>query len=150
MSEDEREQMMQLMRNNFDCQDEPKLGIFWYDKFGDELFGVVKIEATDVPYVNDKAERKTIKSLHKSWWKKQEMRLAAGKEKNAIFRQDYTQIPRGRIFQRRDGTFEIMCGSWMDDNIKELIIDEFDLQKQKVEIVIDEHWELGHGWSEDM
>ncbi|MDR0789739.1 MAG: hypothetical protein LBO06_02970 [Bacteroidales bacterium] len=147
MSEEERQEMMQIMQDNFDFQDEPKLGIFWYNKYDDELFGVVKSDARDVAFARS-MPRKTISSLHKSWWKKQEMRYLAGREKNSIFRQDYTQIPRGRLFQRRDGTFEIMCGSWINEHIKELIIEEFDLQKAKVEIVIDEHWELGHGWNE--
>ncbi|GHT02344.1 hypothetical protein AGMMS49525_05680 [Bacteroidia bacterium] len=150
MSQEEKEEMMQLMRDNFDCQDEPKLGIFWFNKDDDELFGVTKIEASDVPFLNDKVLRKTVRSLHKDWWKKHEMRLKAGREKNHIFGQDYTQIPRGRIFQRRDGVFEVMCGSWMTPHIMDLVIEEFDLQKQTVEQVIDEHWELGHGWSEEV
>jgi len=150
MSEQEREEMMKLMRDNFDFQDEPKLGIFWYDENEDVLFGVVKIEAIDVPFAGAFAERKTIRSLHKSWWTKQKMRYRAGKEKNPIYEGDYTKIPRGRIFQRKtDNVFEVMCGSWMTEHIMELVIDEFDLQTQNVEKVIDEHWEIGHGWSEE-
>ncbi|GHV56662.1 hypothetical protein FACS1894182_03670 [Bacteroidia bacterium] len=150
MSEQEREEMLTIMSDNFDYQSLPKLGIFWYDPHKDELFGVTKIEAMDVPFVNDKALRKTVRSLHKDWWKKQEMRLKAGREKNHIFGHDYTKIPRGRLFQRRDEVFEVMCGSWMTPHIMDLVIEEFDLQKQTVEPVIDEHWELGHGWSEEI
>jgi hypothetical protein len=43
-----------------------------------------------------------------------------------------------------------MCGSWINEHIIDLIIEEFDLQKQKIETIIDEHWELGHGWSEEL
>jgi hypothetical protein len=150
MSNKEREEMMQLMKGNFEFQEEPKLGIFWYDAEEDALFGVVKADARDVAFVGN-MERKTVSSLHKSWWTKQKMRYRAGKEKNPIYEGDYTKIPRGRIFQRRaDNVFEVMCGSWITPHIMELVIEEFDLQKQTVEQVIDEHWELGHGWSGDL
>ena len=150
MSTEERYDMMKLMKDNFAFQEEPKLGIFWYDENEDVLFGVVKIEAIDVPFASKFDDRKTIRSLHKSWWVKQKMRYLAGKEKNQIYANDYTKIPRGRIFQRKsDNAFEIMCGSWMTEHIMELVIEEFDLQAQKVEKVIDEHWEIGHGWSGD-
>jgi hypothetical protein len=150
MSNKERQEMMQLMADNFEFQEEPKLGIFWYDEANDTLLGVVKIEAIDVPFSSELAERKTIRSLHKSWWQKQKMRYRAGRENNKIFEKEYTKIPRGRIFQRKtDNVFEIMCGSWINEHILELVIEEFDLQKQAVETVIDEHWELGHGWSGD-
>jgi hypothetical protein len=150
MSDQERNEIMQTMSDNNMYQDEPKLGIFWYDKDSDKLFGVTKIEAIDVPFPSNFAQRKTVRSLHKAWWKKQEMKYRSGLEKNPIFTQDYTKIPRGRLFQRRDDVFEIMCGSWINDHIIALVIDEFDLQGQKVISVIDEHWELGHGWSEDV
>ncbi|GHT17952.1 hypothetical protein FACS189429_3230 [Bacteroidia bacterium] len=149
MNKEERENMMQLMKDNFEYQEEPKLGIFWYNAAEDVLFGVVKADARDVQFVG-KMERKTVSSLHKSWWTKQKMRYRTGREKNKIFETDYAQIPRGRIFQRKaDGVFEVMCGSWMNEHILDLVTDEFDLQTQKVETVIDEHWEIGHGWSGD-
>jgi hypothetical protein len=150
MSTQEHQEMMQLMEDNFDYQQEPKLGIFWYDKKEDALFGIVKSDARDVAYVGNMA-RKTVSSLHKSWWTKQKMRYRAGKEKNNIYETDYTKIPRGRIFQRKaDNVFEIMCGSWITPHMMELVIEEFDLQDQTVETVIDEHWEIGHGWSGDL
>ena len=108
MSEKERVDILNMMKDNFDLQDEAKLGIFWYDEQNDKLLGVTKIEAIDVPFPSGQSERKTIRSLHKSWWKKQEMKYRQGLEVNAIFAQDYTKIPRGRLFQRRDGTFELM------------------------------------------
>ncbi|MDR2835844.1 MAG: hypothetical protein LBV69_06575 [Bacteroidales bacterium] len=58
MSEEERAEMIQLMIDNFDFQDEPKLGIFWYDEYKDQLMGVTKIEAMDVPFLNDSAIKK--------------------------------------------------------------------------------------------
>jgi hypothetical protein len=147
MSDTERNDVMQTMRDNMNFQDEPKLGIFWYDEKNDELFGVTKIEAMDVPFPENK-DQKTVRSLHRDWWKKQEMKVKAGRERNPVFLREYTQIPRGRLFQNKDGSFEVMCGTWMTDHIMNLVIEEFDLQHETVKPVIDEHWELGHGWSE--
>jgi hypothetical protein len=147
MSAAEHDDCMQIMKDNMDLQSEPKLGIFWYDEINDELFGVTRIEAMDVPFPDGK-DKKTVRTLHRDWWKKQEMRVKAGRERNPVFLRNYTQIPRGRLFQNRDGSFEVMCGSWINDHIIELVIEEFDLQNEMVKTVIDEHWELGHGWSE--
>jgi hypothetical protein len=135
MSEEEQKEVMETMKANFDHQDEPEVGIFWYDKNANELFGVVKQEAMDVPSYNG---RKTVRKLHKDYWNGEQHR-AKGKGKNpAPFVGDYTQIPRGRIFQLDDGTFQVMCGSWMNDTIMALIIEEFNLKGQKVTAVIDE------------
>jgi hypothetical protein len=67
----------------------------------------------------------------------------------SIFLSDYTKFPRGRIFQTKENQFQIMCGSWMNDHIKDLVVDEFDLQSQNVAVVVDEHWDIGHGWSDE-
>ena len=42
-----------------------------------------------------------------------------------------------------------MCGSWINDRIVELVKDEFNLGDVPLEIKIDTHWEIGHGWSEE-
>ena len=147
MSEKEREAVMKTMSNNFSSQDEPKVGIFWYGKDIDELFGISKIEASEIQF--NMNGLKTIKTLHKSWWQKQKNKAIATGKELGIFINDYTQIPRGRIFQRKDGVFQLMCGSWIDDHIVDLIKEEFDLKNIQLEIKIDEHWEIGHGWSEE-
>jgi hypothetical protein len=56
---------------------------------------------------------------------------------------DYTQIPRGRVFQKKDGSFQLMCGSWITQEIVDLVEDEFDLQNQIVEVIKDEHGSSG-------
>jgi hypothetical protein len=147
LSAAERKDVMATMSDNFENQDEPKLGIFWYNKTNDELFGVTASLASEIPF-NDR-EKKTIGILHKTWWKKQQQRAKAKNQIGSIFLKDYTQIPRGRIFQRKDGTFDLMCGSWITDHIVELVKDEFDLWDVPLEVIIDTHWEIGHGWSEE-
>jgi hypothetical protein len=146
MSVKEREVVMKTMSDNFASQDEPKVGIFWYSKEADELFGISKIEASELQFNND---LKTIKTLHKSWWQKQKNKAISTGKDAGIFIKDYTQVPRGRIFQRKDGVFQLMCGSWIDDHIIDLVKEEFDLKNTQLEIKIDEHWEIGHGWSEE-
>ena len=145
MSEEEHQNVMKSMSDNFDYQDEPKVGIFWYDEETNELFGVSKINAADLQFNSNGL--KTISTLHKSWWQKQKNRAISKGNDPGIFQKDYTQIPRGRIFQRKDGVFQLMCGSWMNSQIEDLVKDEFDLNEVLYEKIIDEHWEIGHGWS---
>jgi hypothetical protein len=147
MSAEERQNVMKSMSDNFDVQDKPKVGIFWYDANAGELFGISKVNADDLRFNSNGL--KTISVLHKSWWQKQKNRAVSKGKDPGIFAKDYTQIPRGRIFQRKDGVFQLMCGSWMNDRIEELVKDEFDLYNVPFERTIDIHWEIGHGWSEE-
>ena len=143
----EREVIMKTMSDTFDHQDEPKVGIFWYDESAGELFGVSKIGVSELRFNNNGL--KTIGILHKTWWAKQQMRAKAKHQLSSVFMKDYTQIPRGRIFQTKDNCFQLMCGSWINENIVELVKEEFDLQNTQFEVKIDKHWEIGHGWSEE-
>jgi hypothetical protein len=147
LSQEERRGVIKTMADTFEAQDDPKVGIFWYDADRDELFGVSKINAGDLRFNGNGL--KTISTLHKSWWQKQKNRALSQKKDPGIFAKDYTQIPRGRIFQKKDGPFQLMCGTWMNDHIEELVKDEFDLQNVPFERMIDIHWEIGHGWSEE-
>ncbi|MDR0442656.1 MAG: hypothetical protein LBH44_04525 [Treponema sp.] len=147
MSASERKDVMASMSENFDKQDEPKLGIFWYSEKNDELFGVTSSYANELPF--DSNGRKTVGTLHKTWWKKQQERAKAKGAPLGVFANDYTLLPRGRVFQVKDGHFELMCGSWINEHIVELVKDEFNLQDVPLEVKIDDHWEIGHGWSEE-
>jgi hypothetical protein len=147
MSEEERQTVMKSMADNFDVQDEPKVGIFWYDEKSDELFGVSKVNADDLQFNSNGL--KTISALHKAWWQKQKNRAVSKGKNPGIFGKDYTQIPWGRIFQRKDGVFQLRCGSWMNEHVVDLVKDEFDLCDVPFEKIVSEHWEIGHGWNED-
>ena len=147
LSGSERNEVMSAMSAFLNRQDDPKLGIFWYNEEKDELFGISSIYSDEAQFnLNGK---KTVKTLHKSWWIKQREKLKARKQSLGIFAQDYTMIPRGRIFQFSDGHFELMCGKWINDHIVEMVKDEFNLHGVTLSITIDEHWEIGHGWSEE-
>lgn len=147
LSKEARKSVIQSMADNFDAQDEPKVGIFWYDSDSDELFGVTAVEACDIPF--DSQGRKTVRMLHKTWWKKQQQRAKAKGQEDGKFITDYTQIPRGKIFQTKSGVFELMCGSWITESIIDLVKDEFNLYGIQLEVKIDTHWEIGHGWNEE-
>ena len=137
----------------------PKLGIFWYDVANQSLFGVEKIDAEQATFVNGRA---TIGKLHKTYWQKQHHRAEAKGDTRSFFYQEhnYTLIPRGRIFlDEKTDRFYVCVGSWMHDGVAghevdaeklhELIEDEFNLPVD-FEFVVDYHWDLGHGWSEEL
>jgi hypothetical protein len=87
--------------------------------------------------------------LHKTWWKKQQQRAKAKGQGIGKFTNDYTQTPRGRIFQNKNGVYQLMCGSWINESIIDFVKDEFNLHGMQLEIKIDTHWEIGHGWNEE-
>ena len=147
MSASERKEVMASMSDNFEIQENPKVGIFWYDETGDELFGVTASYADELSF--NAHGNKTVGTLHKTWWKKQQERAKAKNELTGIFMKDYTQIPRGRVFQLENGIFELFCGSWINEHIISLVKDEFNLGEVQLEVKIDSHWEIGHGWSEE-
>lgn len=136
----------------------PQVGIFWYNPSAKSLFGVEKIDADLASFVNGKA---TIGKLHKTYWQKQHHRAQAKGDTSSIFysEQNYTMIPRGRIFlDEASDRFQVFIGHWLIDGIngvaidqddfRDLIIDEFNLP-DNTDFVIDLHWDLGHGWSEE-
>ena len=144
LSATERKAVMASISDNSENQEGPKVGIFWYNETDDELFGVTSTYADELPFNANRI--KTERTLHKAWWKKQQDRARAKKQLTSIFMKDYTRVPRGRIFQRHDGTFELMCGSWINEHIVELVKDEFNLKDVPLKVKVDPLWEIGHGW----
>lgn len=131
----------------------PKLGIFWYDAANQSLFGVEKIDAEQSTFINGRA---TISKLHKTYWQKQHHRAEAKGDTRSIFYQEhnYTLIPHGRVFlDEKTDSFYVCVGSWLHqvdaEKLHELIEDEFNLPID-FEFVEDYHWDLGHGWSEEL
>lgn len=137
----------EIMAQSIDEQDDPYVGMFWYDTEKQELFGVRSALAQDRPFTqcnlfNKKA--KTCSPLHEAVWKKEFHR-----KKDPRFFGDYTKVPRGRVFEVEDQGFVVCTGSWINDfpEAKDEILFEFQLP-ENTQFVIDQHWELGHGWSE--
>ena len=151
-SEQEHHELVDAMKGFMD-NGKPKVGIFWYDLANGSLFGVEKIDAEQAVFVNGKA---TISKLHKTYWQKQHHRDEAKGDTSSIFyaEHNYTMIPRGRIFlDEATDRFYVCVGHWLNDidqeHFREVLEDEFNLPED-FDLVIDYHWDLGHGWSEEL
>ncbi len=139
---------MDIMASNDELQEEPCVGCFWYDHEKQEVFGVRSTLAQDVPYLSNNifdGKAKTGRALHKNIWAKE-----CKRHKDARFAGDYTQVPRGRVFEVDGKGFVIMVGNWINDcpEAKDEIICEFNLPAD-TEFKQDSHWDLGHGWSDE-
>lgn len=155
-SSQEHSNVINLMKG-FMNNENPKVGIFWYNYVDNTLFGV---EKGDVELYNDQGNIITYPKLHKTYWQKQHHRAVAKNDINSIFYKEhnYTLIPRGRIFLE-NGIFYVNVGSWINgevngqncidkDKLRDLIVDEFNLPNDFI-FRVDHHWNIGHGWSED-
>lgn len=95
----------------------------------------------------------TYPKLHKTFWQKQHFRAKAKNDTESIYfgEHNYTLIPRGRIFLVKD-IYIVKVGDWFNnldkERFAELIQDEFNLPDD-FQFEIDEHWNLGRGWSEE-
>lgn len=85
--------------------------------------------------------------MHKQIWKKESFR---GRDKRFVG--DYTLIPRGRVSFVKNKGFIVFIGEWINKypSVKDDIIYEFELPKDNVQFVIDEHWNIGYGWSDEL
>lgn len=146
----ERDLVISAMRDSFDLQDDPMVGPFWYDPSGKELYGVRPVLVSETSFYKSpqfETEVKTGKQLHKDIWRKEYY-----KKKDSRFFGDYMQKPRGRVFEFKDKGFVVFTGSWIDEypEAKELILEEFQLPPDKTEFRKDSHWDIGHGWSQEI
>lgn len=142
--------MMAYMESFNNNEFSPYVGIFWYHVDSNKLFGVDKVESDLLPFTS--TGLKTTPRLHKQLWAKEYNKAKQFPDEATWFYQpDYTKIPRGRVFQRVNETFEVMVGSWIEKypQAKQLIIDEFELPKDKTSFIVDAHWNIGSGWEGD-
>ena len=136
MSGSERKDIINSMRENFNIQNDPMVGIFWYDSIEDELFGITSAIASELSFNSN--GKKTVGTIHESWWNRQQEREKAKGKLSKRFSKEYTLTPRGRIFQiENDQHFELMCGSWINDHIVELVKEEFNLQNVILKVIVD-------------
>ena len=140
-----RQEFIDEMLQYFD--EKAEVGIFWYHPLSEELFEVHSMPASTLP-----KGQLTYPKLHKTIWQKLR-HSAKNKQKKGliydpIYLEDYTMVPRGRIFFVKN-KFHVLTGSWITDKIKKMIIKQFNLQKCNIVFTIDSHWDLGHGWSSE-
>jgi hypothetical protein len=141
-----------MSKNLEDTGARPKVGIFWYSRTHG-CFGVDYSYYDEAPFVpstffSQKANMS--KRVHQNYWPLLKRRNKLPSEYAMI--SDYTQIPRGRVFGLEDGTFRVMHGKWLDEypEARQEILDEFELPPEKTKFVYSDHWDVGHGWGEEL
>ena len=145
----QHDEFIEIMKEGLHNED-PKVGIFWYNPQRNELFGVVALSLDD-PEVTSSGNCKTCRILHKKKWAVEYRKLKFKEKKENTFPYigAYEDKPRGRVFFK-DNKFIITVGSWINENDNyraiDLIEEVFDLTNEDTEIVIDPHWEIGSGW----
>ena len=87
---------------------EPMVGIFWYLPEEHRLFEVHASSLSQSKMVNGHT---TYSKLHKTIWQAKKCRDRAKGKETSVYYQDYTRIPRGRIFYD-NGKFIVKVGSW--------------------------------------
>ena len=125
--------------------DEPYVGLFFYDKNDDDLFGVISEHLNNILpsyYEYFDANTKTIHQLHSTVWYKGHIK---GKDKR--FNQDFRTIPRGKVYEVDGKSYIVLVGNWINDYplAKDLIIDEFQLPVDKTEFKIDNFYDIVGG-----
>ena len=125
-----------------------KVGIFWFLPATGTLF---ECHVQAVSDSNSVQNLITFPKLHKTIWTKKYYRDKSLGKIGSIYYQDYTQIPRGRIFyDLEENRFVVMVGSWYrtyESMLAKLIKQKFGLSA--FEFRIGEHWELGNGRDEN-
>ena len=147
----ELEDAMNLMASNRGKDDEPKVGIFWYDPRKGDLFGVRSHRVSDYLNPNSRSEFGSIScsEMHEDVWKKEYHRQKYKNGGIGPFTGAYEMTPRGRIFYNPDtNVFTIAVGSWIEQypQAVELIVDEFNLRQSRYEVKTAHHWDIGQKW----
>ena len=135
-----------LIMDDFQVSDdEPKVGIFWYDPEHNELFGC---DDTPVSLLNGK---KSHPKLHRDYWKMQQRLDHKKSLADDIFLGDYRMTPRGRIFYDHElESFTVFTGVWIrkHPDVHDLVLDYFDLRGQIVTFEIDPRWNIGASYDD--
>lgn len=147
----ELEDAMNLMASNRGKDDEPKVGIFWYDPRKSDLFGVRSHRVSDYLNPNSRSEFGSVScsEMHEDVWKKEYHRQKYKNGGIGPFTGAYEMTPRGRIFYNPDtNVFTIAVGSWIEQypQAVELIVDEFNLRQSRYEVKTAHHWDIGQKW----
>lgn len=148
-SHQDEQSVMNQMAANRGKDGEPKVGIFWYNRATNQLFGVVSHRVSDYTKANASDGRITCSEMHEDIWKKEYRIQRYQHGGQGPFIGAYQDKPRGRIFYHiEDGTFEVAVGKWIEDypQAYELILDEFNLPPEKTKAKYAIHWDIGQSW----
>ncbi|MBQ5982733.1 MAG: hypothetical protein IJL54_11260 [Prevotella sp.] len=150
-SEREYQEAMETMAKNRGSGEEPKVGIFWYNATLKELFGVVSHKRTDYLKPNAGGGLITCSEMHEDVWKKEFRKQKYHYNGIGPFKGEYQYKPRGSVFYSPNkNQFIIAVGSWIDENQEaiDLIIEEFDLPRDKTVVQKASHWDIGQTWND--
>lgn len=141
--------IMALMASNRGKSDEPQVGIFWYNRAKNELFGVVSHRLSDYTKANASGGRITCSEMHEDVWKKEFRKQKYQGDGNGPFIGAYQDKPRGRVFYNIDSKrFEVAVGKWLEEypQAYDLILDEFNLPRDTTDAKYAIHWDIGMSW----
>lgn len=149
-SEEQYKEAIDTMAKNRGAGDEPKVGIFWYNPTLKQLFGVVSHKRTDYLRPNAGGGLITCSEMDEDVWKKEFRKQKYHGGGIGPFKGEYQMKPRGRVFYSpADDQYIIAVGSWIDENQDaiDLIIEEYDLPREKTVVQKASHWDIGQTWS---
>ena len=150
-SEEQYQEALQTMAANRGAGEEPKVGIFWYNATLKQLFGVVTHKRTDYLKPNSGGGLIMCSEMHEDVWKKEYRKQKYHNGGIGPFKGEYQYKPRGRVFYSpSNDQYIIAVGSWIDENADalDLIIEEFDLPREKTIIQKATHWDIGQTWND--
>lgn len=148
-TEAEEKAVMEQMAANRGRDDEPKVGIFWYNRATNQLYGVVSHRVSDYTKANASDGRITCSEMHEDVWKKEFRKQKYQYGGQGPFVGAYQDKPRGRVFYHIDnGTFEVAVGKWIEEypQAYEEILKEFNLPPDKTTAKYAYHWDIGQSW----
>lgn len=148
-SQEDYESVMNLMASNRGKDSEPKVGLFWYNRTTNSLFGVVSHRVSDYTKANASNGRITCSEMHEDVWKKEFRKQKYHNDGQGPFIGAYQDKPRGRIFYNIESdTYEVAVGKWIEEypQAYDLIIQEFNLPAEKTKAMYAIHWDIGMSW----
>lgn len=151
-TDEELDEAMRLMESNRGKDNEPKVGIFWYDPRHNDLFGVRSHRVSDYLKANARSEFGSIScsEMHEDVWKKEFHRQKYKNNGLGPYVGAYEMTPRGRIFYNPDNEeYTIAVGSWIEQypQAVTLIEEEFNLKNTKHSVKTASHWDIGQRWN---
>ena len=150
-TEAQYQEAIQTMAKNRGAGEEPKVGIFWYNATLKELYGIVTHKRTDYLKPNAGGGLITCSEMHEDVWKKEFRKQKYHGGGVGPFKGEYQYKPRGRVFYSpAEDQYIIAVGSWIDENQNaiELVIEEFDLPREKTIVRKASHWDIGQTWND--
>lgn len=146
------QQMMDTMEAGMEEQDQPKVGIFWYDPRTKTTFGEVTVDAQERAQIEHR-DQVSCKELYKYVWKKHFNKDKSQGKKTSLYYRDYKDVPRGRVFYLpKEDRYLVMVGHWIDScpEAKLKIREAFDLVNPDLDVrfAYGEHWEIGMGYGD--